>query len=179
MAMGYYGGSSPHYSVDRITSFGGAMLQCEQNFGRMVYHQAANYKAVSSSVVMAAMADGDSLNLKPYLMAEMIFRFLDYDPSVSVNETGENAFDGRNFPNPFTEITTINFMLPTSGQVDLLVFDIRGNLIATLLNEPRPRGKQQITWNACNSNGERVKPGIYFYRIQSGGKHTTGTMTVF
>jgi uncharacterized protein YozE (UPF0346 family) len=179
MLMGYYGGSSPHYSVDRITSFGGVMMQCEQDFGRMVFHQAGDYKAVSSSVVMAAMADGDSLNLKPYLMAEMIFKFLNFDPSVSVDELAENAFDERIFPNPFSDFTTIHFSQPASGPVELSVFDIRGNLIATPLNEFRPRGQQQVSWNACNRNGERVKPGIYFYRIQSDGKQTTGKLTVF
>jgi hypothetical protein len=54
MQMSYFGGTSPHFSVDHITSFGGNLLRCEENVGRMVYHEAGNYKVVGSSVVMGA-----------------------------------------------------------------------------------------------------------------------------
>jgi hypothetical protein len=145
----------------------------------MIFHQAGEYKAVSSSVVMAAMADGDSLSLKPYLMAEMILKFLNYDPSVSVDELAGNAFDDRTFPNPFSDFTIIDFNQPVAGHVELSVFDMQGSLIATPLNEFRNRGQQQVRWNACNSIGARVKPGVYFYRIQSGEKQTTGKLTIF
>ncbi len=179
MRLDYYGGTDPHYSVDHIASFGGIIFQCEENIGRMVYHETGNYKVVSSSVVMGALANGDSLNLKPYLLAEMIFKFLDYDPTVSVQEPNTNILSAGNFPNPFSTETEIRYNLTNAGHVSVLVYDARGSLVKALVNCEQTAGLQTIIWDATNEQGTKVKPGIYIYRVQSGKSNITGKMTVY
>lgn len=179
MEMGYYGGSSPHYSVDHITSFGNVIFQCEENVGRMVFHQAGNYKVVSSSLVMGALANGDSLNLKPYFMAEMIFKFLDYDPTVSIDEANTFIHSSGSSPNPFSARTVISYYLADAGAVKLSVYDIHGSMVKKLVDTRQEQGAQSVTWDATNEAGARVKPGLYLYRIQSGKSVATGKMTVY
>ena len=180
MEMGYYGGSSPHYSVDHIAATAGEIIfMCEQEIGRMVYQQAGNYKVISSSVVMGALANGDSLNLKPYFMAEMIFDFLDYDPTVSIDETNASIASSGSFPNPFSTKTLISYDLADACPVKLSVYDMQGRLVKKLVDAYQDQGRQNISWDATTEDGARVKPGMYLYRIQSGKSVVTGKMTVY
>lgn len=179
MQMDYFGGTDPHYSVDHISAFGGIIFQCEENMGRMVYHKTGNYKVVSSSVVMGALANGDSLNLKPYLLAEMIFKFLDYDPTVAVQEPDISILSAGNFPNPFNVETEIRYQLSGAGHVSVVVYDMLGKRVNHLVNHVQPAGLQTIKWDATNAQGSRVKPGVYFYSIDSGAAILTGKMVLY
>ena len=69
----------------------------------------------------------------------------------------------NNFPNPFNPTTNFEFSLPKSGTVSLKVFDIIGREVATLVNEVKPAGTYQVTWNAT-----RLATGVYFFKLQSG-----------
>ncbi len=69
----------------------------------------------------------------------------------------------QNFPNPFNPSTKIKYSVPQSSNVVIKVFDILGNEIETLINEEKPIGTYEITWNAGS-----LPSGIYFYRLQTG-----------
>ncbi len=69
----------------------------------------------------------------------------------------------QNYPNPFNPTTQIKYSVPQSSQVQIKVFDILGNVIKILINEEKPTGTYELTWNAAN-----LPSGIYFYRIQAG-----------
>ncbi|HEU4364801.1 MAG TPA: T9SS type A sorting domain-containing protein [Candidatus Krumholzibacteria bacterium] len=84
----------------------------------------------------------------------------------------------QNHPNPFTPSTTIEFTLPTGGHTTLEIFDVRGRLVRTLVNESFPAGPRAIIWNGSDANGETVPSGIYFYRLATAGRVETRKMTV-
>ena len=69
----------------------------------------------------------------------------------------------QNYPNPFNPMTNIKFRIADRGFVSLKVFDVLGNEVATLVNEEKPAGTYELTWNAKN-----LPSGIYFYRLQAG-----------
>jgi flagellar hook assembly protein FlgD len=73
----------------------------------------------------------------------------------------------QNYPNPFNPTTTIRFGLPAASSVTLTLYDALGREVATLLNEQRPAGYVQVTWNGLNTSGARVASGVYFYRIDA------------
>ena len=52
--------------------------------------------------------------------------------------------------------------------MQLKIYDILGNEIATLVNEDKPAGNYEVTWNGTNSEGQKVASGTYFYRIVVG-----------
>ena len=67
------------------------------------------------------------------------------------------------FPNPFNPITTIEYTIPKSGDVSLIIYNIAGQEVIRLLNENQFKGIHQVSWNASN-----MASGIYFYRLQAG-----------
>ena len=96
---------------------------------------------------------------------------IDYDGTVSYSEELEieAAFAPadfvleQNYPNPFNPTTSISYSIPEYSYITIKVFDILGNEIETLVNEQKPAGSYEVTWNAVN-----YPSGIYFYRLQAG-----------
>lgn len=72
----------------------------------------------------------------------------------------------RAFPNPFNPSTTISFALPKAGNVQLLVFDVRGRVVRTLVKERLDSGVHSITWDGQDDGGRRVASGVYFCRLR-------------
>ena len=73
----------------------------------------------------------------------------------------------QNYPNPFNPSTVVRFSLPTQAFVTLKIYDILGREVSTLVNEERPAGFIDVTWNATNTFGLKVASGVYFYRMEA------------
>jgi hypothetical protein len=73
-----------------------------------------------------------------------------------------------NYPNPFNPNTTIFYTLPRQSHVELKVFSIMGQEIATLVSEPQPAGSHTVIWNGKNQSGKPVPPGLYLCRMRCG-----------
>jgi len=76
----------------------------------------------------------------------------------------EFALD-QNYPNPFNPETQIGLALPVNSYVELSVFNVLGQKVATLVQGDMTAGYHTVTWNGTNSDGSSVASGIYFYRI--------------
>jgi hypothetical protein len=81
-----------------------------------------------------------------------------------------------NFPNPFNPETTIRFGLPRQTNVRLIVHDILGTKIRTLVDGEQSEGTHAAVWNGRNDNGTPVASGVYIYRLQADGMRATGRM---
>jgi hypothetical protein len=79
----------------------------------------------------------------------------------------------QNYPNPFNPSTTIGYSLPKPGQVQLIVYDVLGRQVATLIDEHRSAGVFNVKFNAAS-----LTSGVYFYRLNSGTFTQTKKMLV-
>ncbi len=70
-------------------------------------------------------------------------------------------------PNPFNPMTEIRFSLPTTGQVDLRIFDTRGKLVKTLAGEVMTAGVHTLVWNGIDHSGRRAASGVYFSNLRT------------
>ena len=68
----------------------------------------------------------------------------------------------QNYPNPFNPITTIDYYLPYSSELTLIIFNLKGQEVARLVDEEKPVGTHSAKWDAST-----VSSGIYFYRLQA------------
>jgi len=78
--VNYFGGSDPHYNVDRIetSSYSSEYLfTSEDDFGRVIANEGVEFKTISSSILLGAMANSGYLNTKPYVISEIVNYFLD------------------------------------------------------------------------------------------------------
>jgi hypothetical protein len=84
----------------------------------------------------------------------------------------------QNYPNPFNPTTRIDFYLPRDGRVQLVVYDVRGGKVKTLVDEPTRYGHHSVTWDGTDSRGQRASSGVYFYRLEAGNRVITKKLIV-
>jgi uncharacterized delta-60 repeat protein len=96
-------------------------------------------------------------------------------PESSRNSDGTGlptAFDlAQNFPNPFNPSTAIHFAMPIAGRARLAVYNLRGELVRTLVDGEMAAGYHRFTFNARG-----LASGTYFYRLESGDFISTRKM---
>lgn len=91
--------------------------------------------------------------------------------SVENDELPINYSLSQNYPNPFNPSTSIRFEIPQSGFVKLVVYDMLGKVVATLLNEEKTAGAYEVNFSVQN-----LASGIYFYTINAGNFTSTKKM---
>jgi flagellar hook assembly protein FlgD len=70
-------------------------------------------------------------------------------------------------PNPFRHATEITFGLPDPAPVRLVVYDVGGRLVRTVVEGNRPSGYHTVVWRGRDDVGRAVTPGVYFLRLQA------------
>ena len=71
----------------------------------------------------------------------------------------------QNYPNPFNPETTIQYQLPEDGRVSLVIYNMMGQKVRTLLSGEKEAGYHQVVWDGCDDRGMKVSSGIYVYHI--------------
>ena len=84
----------------------------------------------------------------------------------------------QNYPNPFNPTTKIRYDLPEDANVNIIIYDIMGRVVRTMVNTQQNAGFKSIQWNATNNLGEPVSAGMYIYMIQAGEFRQTKKMVL-
>ena len=101
----------------------------------------------------------------------------EYSKEIEIDLGMPNEFSlSQNYPNPFNPSTTIKYSIPKiinnqSSIINIKVYDILGNVVATLVNENKAAGNYEVKFNATN-----LTSGIYFYHISTGSFASTKKM---
>ncbi len=82
----------------------------------------------------------------------------------------------RNYPNPFMGFTTIKFAIPEPMHVQMAVYDVRGRLVAEIIDSRMEAGVHTAQWNGTDRHGARVASGLYFCRLIAGEQVRTRKM---
>jgi hypothetical protein len=76
----------------------------------------------------------------------------------------------QNYPNPFYPKTTISFSIKQNSEIELEIFNIKGQRVKTLINEFMQTGDHSTIWNGDDEYGKHVCSGLYFYKLSTNGK---------
>lgn len=87
-------------------------------------------------------------------------------------------FSTKSYPNPFNPQTRIDFNLPKEGKLKLRIFNIRGEIVSTLIDGIRMAGPGSVTWNGTDGEGNSVSAGVYFYEARIDGNVEVGKMAL-
>ena len=100
----------------------------------------------------------------------------------SLVSVSENLLQGagaiQNYPNPFSDFTTLTYSLEKETQVKIVIRDLSGRMVTSLLDEKQLAGEHTVRWDATNFSGKHVQSGIYFCTIKMGDKTTTIKLVV-
>ncbi len=140
--------------------------------------------ALSSAVFSSS---GRSSASSSYSMVSTLGQSLPIGPSAGTNyslyagfwnETNPVATEAKetplafslsqNYPNPFNPVTTIDYSIAGKTQVGLVIFDVSGRRVRTLVREKQLPGGYSVVWDGRNDGGRPVATGIYFYRLTAG-----------
>lgn len=83
-----------------------------------------------------------------------------------------------NYPNPFSDMTSIRLDLPAAARVEVVIYSVLGAVVTRIVDEIRQRGSHTITWEGRDAAGRRVSSGIYLYRIRADERLESGRMVV-
>ena len=169
-----------------VQYFNGTTWQTVATFARAgsianntFYHQVVTISSASytfpTNAKIRFMCDASDNNDDVYI-DEIEFRGL---PSGALVKDG-NALSAvaslpeefelmQNYPNPFNPTTTISYQLPEAGRVTLRIYDLLGQLVATLVDHEVAAGKHSVVWDAKNERGELATTGVYVYRLEVAG----------
>ncbi len=99
--------------------------------------------------------------------------FVSNDDSVQVPQ----SYLRQNYPNPFNPETTITFALKTkSTNFELSVYNVKGQLVKTLVNGTVEAGVHSVVWNGTNNQDHTVASGVYYYKLKSENQSLTKKM---
>jgi hypothetical protein len=107
---------------------------------------------------------------------------------VTVNVTAANATDEveisevvvlmGNYPNPFNPETDIRFLMQEAGDVDITIYNVRGQVVKTLSSMGLTAGEHSINWQGKDQSGRPVSSGVYFYEFSTSDYTTTKKMVL-
>ncbi|MFC1887185.1 Omp28-related outer membrane protein [Candidatus Cloacimonadota bacterium] len=82
----------------------------------------------------------------------------------------------NNYPNPFNPVTNIKYSLKKDSKVSLEVYNIKGQLVRTLIKDELKAGNYEVIWEGLDDNRNRVSSGVYFYKLNAGDYSSTKKM---
>jgi len=150
--------------------------------GKLIFAHAYPYGADGEvnilNLKMKVVGDqGASSSLKLSFSAmAAAYTFRDLLPYVEVaegslelsNEELPIEYGIDNFPNPFNPSTEIRYQLPQLDKVQIVIYNVLGQEVRTLVNGKQEAGRYTVTWNADNEQGYKVPSGMYFLRMKAG-----------
>jgi hypothetical protein len=83
-----------------------------------------------------------------------------------------------NYPNPFNPETTISYDLPKAADTRVEIYNVRGQLVNTLVNSKQTAGNHKVIWTGFNKQGQSVTSGVYYYKVKAGNYETTKKITL-
>lgn len=111
----------------------------------------------------------DDVNLFPYESQTAVTR-------EEINPFPQQFILYDNYPNPFNAQTVIEYQLPQAGSVKLMVYNLLGQEMKTLINKNHEAGRFNLIWDGKDNLGQAVPSGVYFYRIRAEGFTETKKM---
>ncbi len=73
----------------------------------------------------------------------------------------------QNYPNPFNAGTNISYFLPTNSLIKIIIYDLSGKPVNSLVNKFKMAGQHTVYWNGINKSGQSVSSGHYIYELKS------------
>ncbi len=104
---------------------------------------------------------------------------ISYSPIIKISIDQLHQFSlYQNYPNPFNPTTEIAYNLPEATHVQLVILNLEGKEVATIVDKEQTPGLKRVVWNSRNKNGNTLASGIYFVQLRCKGLCLTQKMVL-
>jgi len=136
--------------------------------------------ALVNAALSHVLADGVDPNIACFIRREWGDRVRPADKPVAVSEEMPRPAGAvlAAYPNPFNPATTIRFTLPEQSSVRLVVFDLNGRVVRTLVDRPMLAGTHSVVWDGRDALGRNAASGAYLYTITTSRGTSTKRMVL-
>lgn len=117
----------------------------------------------STKIAIQVVSTGGTFVMIDDITASVVLAVSNEDNEVLT----PNLLTATNYPNPFNPETTISFNMPKAGHAEVAVFNLKGQLVKTILNDQIATGNHNIVWKGTDTNNRAVASGIYFFRVKT------------
>jgi len=140
-----------------------------------------NGVAASGVVAVTTWTGNVSDDQNEMVNQQSIFDTFSLDPnlvSVPIEDASSMVFLEPGQPNPFRWVTNFSFSLPRSQTVICGIYELRGHLVRELQSGDKTEGRHTLTWDGRDGYGNTVSGGVYFLRLETGGKMEVRKLTL-
>jgi len=179
----YFEYDTEKYAIDYLSSNlnNNIILSANDQEDGIIQVEAADYTSDRSTPIELAFSFENLTDTYEFMRVS----YSSYDKSNQVISEGYNLIQtapstyrlSQSYPNPFTSGgTTIEFDMPVTERITMVIMDIRGRVVRTLINKEERFGYQSVAWDAKNDDGDKVSSGVYFYQIRSDNFNAVGKL---
>lgn len=179
----YFEYDTEKYAIDYLSSNlnNNIILSANDQEDGIIQVEAADYTSERSTPIELAFSFENLTDTYEFMRVS----YSSYDKSNQVISEGYNLIQtapstyrlSQSYPNPFTSGgTTIEFDMPVTERITMVIMDIRGRVVRTLINKEERFGYQSVVWDAKNDDGDKVSSGVYFYQIRSDNFNAVGKL---
>jgi hypothetical protein len=133
-----------------------------------VQYDGEDFKTVLLSFPLFYMEGEESQQLIDYVLSDVFEEELTVGDETEGVSYPKGFYLHANYPNPFNPDTSIRFTMEKASNVNLSIYNMKGQLIANLVDEVLGRGDYNYSWTGTDSKGYPVASGVYFYRLDTG-----------
>jgi hypothetical protein len=164
--LGFYGNAEPYRQSMKIFDITTGIVLFERNDAAFYFSYPVIWDADNDGILECTFVKFDYPNFAGYIYEV-------YNTSVATSLISNTPIQttfilDQNYPNPFNPNTNINYSIDNSERVILSIYDAKGELVKTLVNEEKYAGEYSINWDGTNHNGLKVSSGTYFYQVKAG-----------
>lgn len=159
--------------ASKVFSFSG------QSGAGVIKYEYDDYKLVVFSFSFNNIVNNNPSFLNSKVILERTLNWIDLPPS---NIDYKNSlipnvtYLSQNYPNPFNPITKIKFSLGENSKTELVVYDIMGKKIKSIINGYLRRNTYELSWDSTNDYGKKVASGIYYLKLKTDNSNLTKKM---
>ena len=179
----YFEYDTEKYTINYLSSNlnNNVILNANDQEDGIIQVEAADYASERSTPIELAFSFQNLTDNYEFMRVS----YSSYNKSNQVISEGYNLIQtapstyrlSQSYPNPFTSGgTTIEFDMPVTERITMVVMDIRGRVVRTLIDKEERFGYQSVAWDAKNDDGDKVSSGVYFYQIRSTNFNAVGKL---
>ena len=183
------GGANNQTSLDLLVPTGESVPALYYNFsGENVAAVSVEDSLTGSKIFLTGFGfegiiDNNNRLSKPSDLMARVLNWFDLDVTITGTDDEDLLVPAefsleQNYPNPFNPSTVISFSLKEDADINLIIYSLLGNKVATVYSGRAGSGRHEIEWNGKNDSGSAVASGIYLYRLEVGLNSLTRKMVL-